>query len=197
MRRIFLVIPLAAVAILGLAAFKLSRRYEPLRPEDYARPEPAPAFSLADEHQRLVRFDQQFRGRQKVLIAFFDGTQGPDHSPLVTTLRDRFSDLKRTSAAVVAISAARPSQNRYGANLELHQSAAPNPNAELKFPFPLLSDILDYDVHKRYGAYDANADRPLEGVFIVDRTGLIQHSHIGTERLGNPDEWIRELREVR
>jgi peroxiredoxin len=197
MRRVLLILPLAAAVILGLSAYKLSRHYEPLRPEDYDQPWPAPEFSLPDEHQRLVRFDQRFRGRQKVLIVFFDGSQGPDHSPLVSALRDRFTDLKMTGAAVLAISAARPSQNRYGANLELRQSADANPEAELRYPFPLLSDILDYEVHKRYGAYDATADRALEGVFIVDRSGLIQYSHIRTERLGNIDDWIRELRDVR
>lgn len=197
MRRIFLAIPLSAAVIIGLAAYKQSRHYEPLRPEDYARPEPAPTFALADEHQRLVRFDQQFRGRQKVLIVFFDGTQGPDRSPLVATLRDRFTDLKKTGAAVLAISAARPSQNRYGANLELHQADSNQPATELRFPFSLLSDILDYDVHKRFGAYDAQADRPLESVFIVDRIGLVQYSHVGAERLGDVDDWIRELRDVR
>jgi peroxiredoxin len=197
MRRIFLIIPLSAAILLGLAAFKLTRHYEPMRPEDYAQPVPAPAFALADEHQRLVRFDQQFRGRQKALIVFFDGTRGPDQSSLVAALRDRFSDLKRTGAAVLAISAARPSQNRYGANLELRTSAAPQPDAELRYPFPLLSDIVEYDVHRRYGAYDAQADRPLECVFVVDRTGLIQYSHIGAQGLGQVDDWIRELREVR
>ena len=197
MRRIFLLIPLSAAVLIGLAAFKLSRRYEPMRPEDYAQPEPAPAFALADEHQRLVRFDQRFRGRQKVLIVFFDGTRGPEHSCIVAELRDRFADVKRTGAAVLAISAALPSLNRYGDQLERRQAAAPQPETELRYPFPLLSDILEYDVHKRFGAYDAVENRPLESAFVVDRTGLIQYAHIGPERLGKIDDWIRELRDVR
>lgn len=197
MRRILIILPISAAVILGLAAFKLTRRYEPLRDQDYEQPLAAPAFILADEHSRPVRFDLRYRGRQKVLIVFFDGTRGPDHSPLVAALRDRFGDLKRTGAAVLAISAARPSQNRYGADLEHRQSAEPQPDDELRYPFPLLSDILDYEVHRRYGAYDAQSNQPLESVFVVDRLGLIQYSHIGAERLGSIDDWLRELRDVR
>ena len=196
MRRIFLVIPLAALVISGLAAFKLTRRYEPLRDEDFIKPLPAPRFHLADEHSRVVRIER-YLGRQKLLIVFFDGSRGPDHNPLVAVLGDRFADLKATGAAVLAISAARPSQNRYGANLEHRQSAAPQADAELRFPFPLLSDILDYEVHKRYGAYDEQTGTPVEGIFVVDRLGLIQYSHLGANHLGRIDDWIRELSEVR
>jgi peroxiredoxin len=196
MRRRYLVLPLSAAMIAGLGAYKLSRQYEPLRDADYEKPTPAPRFLLADEHSRVVRLDR-YLGRQKLLIVFFDGTRGPDHSFLVESLSSRFTELKKTGAAVLAISAARPSQNRYGANLELRKSAEPDPATELRYPFPLLSDILEYDVHKRYGAYDADDDRPLEGVFVVDRTGLIQYSHIGADRLGRVDDWLRELRDVR
>ncbi|MBI3863992.1 MAG: redoxin domain-containing protein [Planctomycetia bacterium] len=197
MRRIFFILPLAAAAIFGLAAYKLTRRYEPLRDADYEKPQPAPPFILADEHSRPVRFDQRYRGRQKVLIVFFDGTHGPDRNPLVAALRDRFSDLKRTGAAVLAISAARPAQNRYGVNLERRRSGEERPEDELQFPFPLLSDILDYQEHRRYGAFDAEANQPIEAVFVVDRVGLIQYSHIGAAKLGGVDDWIRELRDVR
>ncbi|MBS0260438.1 MAG: redoxin domain-containing protein [Planctomycetes bacterium] len=196
MRRLFLILPISAVLIGGLAAFKLTRQYEPLTSRDYEKPPPAPRFLLADEHSRIVRLER-YLGRQKILVVFFDGTNGPDGSPLVSTLKDRYADLKRTGAAILAISASRPAQNRYGANLERRKSATADQAEELHYPFPLLSDIVEYDVHKRYGAFDEQANTPREGIFVIDRTGLIQYSHLGPDQLGTIDDWVRELRDVR
>jgi peroxiredoxin len=196
MRRIFWVLPLALVVISALGAYKLTRHYEPLTADDYERPQPAPRFLLADEHSRVVRLDR-YLGRQKLLIAFFDGTRGADQNSLVTSLSQRFAEVRKTGAAVLAIDAERPAQNRYGPRLERRQTAESDPRAELKFPFPLLSDILEFDVHKRYGAYDTQAAEPREAVFIIDRSGLIQYSHLGPDQLGTIDDWLRELRDVR
>jgi peroxiredoxin len=196
MRRIFLILPVSAAAICGLVAYKLSRHYEPLSPRDYEKPPPAARFQLPDEHSRVVRLER-YLGRQKILIAFFDGSKGPDRNAIVNSLKDRFADLKQTGAAVLAISAVLPQQNRYGANLERHQSANPDPKDELHYPFPLLSDVLEYDVHKRFGAFDQQSNQPLESLFVVDRLGLVQYSRIGADQLGTVDDWIRELRDVR
>ena len=196
MRRILLILPLSAVVIAGLIAFKVTRRYESSTAADYEKPQPAPRFLLADEHSQIVRIER-YLGRQKILIVFFDGARGPDHNPIIASLSQRISDIKRTGAAVLAIDAERPSQNRYGVNLERRQTAEADSSTELKFPFTILSDILEYDVHKRYGAYDADQEQPLEAVFVVDRAGLIHYSHIGPEQLGAIDDWLRELRDVR
>lgn len=201
MRRIFLVIPISAVLIAGLAAYKLTRTYDPPADENQAGPRAAPLFQLYDEHSQIVRL-VRYVGRHKLLIVFFDGSHGPDHSPLLAQLRERFAELHASGAIVLAISASRPSENRYGKNLEHLQAGAATPagpsrEGELRYPFPLLSDILDYEVHRRYGAFDARTGRPVEAVFVVDRAGVIRNTHLGPGGLGDAGEWVRELEEVR
>ena len=204
MRRIVWVLPISAAVIAGLLAFKLTRRYEsPAEESAFEAPfdaRPAPHFQLYDQHSRTVRL-VSYKGRQKLLIVFFDGSQGPDHSELLTRLRGKFAEMHATGAIVLAISAARPSQNRYGAHLEHLKIDSSGAGAarddELRYPFPLLSDILDYEVHRQYQAFDARLGQPLEAVFVVDRAGLIQYAHRGPDQLGIADDWVKELREVR
>jgi peroxiredoxin len=201
MRRILLVIPVSAALIAGLVAFKLTRHYEPPSEEIATVVRPAPLFEIEDQHSQIVRLQTYF-GRDRLLIVFYDGSQGPERSTLLTLLRNRFPDLKATGAVVLAISAARPSQNRYGLNLERRQGSAEAPGAsaaggELRYPFPVLSDVRDYEWHRKYGAYDEQAQQPREAVFVVDRAGLIQHTHFGPAGLGHVDDWIRELHDVR
>src|SRR4029077_3485593 len=123
---------------------------------------------------------------------FFDGRQGPDHSSLLTQLREKFAELHAIKAVVLAISALRPSENRYGVNVERRKTAPETAGtaaeSEIRYPFPVLSDILDYEVHKLYGAFDARNQEPLEAVFVVDRAGVIQYSHLGPEELGGIDD---------
>lgn len=202
MRRIALVLPISAAIIAGLIAFKLTRQYEDAGDESAfdVRPVPRPYFKIEDQHSRIVRLES-YIGRHKLLIVFFDGSRGPDHSELLARLVDKFSEIHALGAVVLAISAARPSQNRYGAQLEHLKIDASGGGAaeqdELRYPFPLLSDILDYAVHRQYEAFDERTGRPREAVFVVDRAGLIQHAHLGSNRLGTAEEWIRELRQVR
>jgi peroxiredoxin len=197
-RRIFLVLPAAAVVIVGLIAFKLNRRYEEPAPVAAGDVRPAPLFKLYDEHSQIVRLER-YISRKKLLIVFFDGSQGPEYSELLERLRDNFAQIHAAGGQVLAISESRPSQNRYGANLEHRTSAASDD--EIRFPFPLLSDIstseLAAPVHREYGAFDEAKNQPREGVFVVDRAGLIQYTHLGPDRLGSPAEWVHELEHVR
>ena len=199
-RRIVLVIPISAVLIAGLAAYKTTRRYEPPQDEVTSEVRPAPFFEIEDQNSRMVRL-KSYIGRSKLLIVFFDGREGPDHSELFTRLRDAFPEIHATGAVVLAISASRPSQNRYGAHLE-HLKTNPSGAAaaeqdELRYPFLLLSDILDYNVHRKYQAFDERTGQPLEAVFVVDRAGLIQSAHLGPDHVGTAAEWTKELNDVR
>jgi peroxiredoxin len=197
-RRILLVIPISAVVIVGLIAFKLNRRYEEPALVAVGDVRPAPVFKLYDEHSQIVRLER-YISRKKLLIVFFNGSQGPEHSELLAQLRDSFAQIHAAGGQILAISESRPSQNRYGAHLE-HRTTA-TPDEEIKFPFPLLSDISTPDVptpvHREYGAFDAASNLPREGVFVVDRAGLIQHSHLGPDRLGTTADWVNELQQVR
>lgn len=199
-RRIVLVIPISAVLIAGLMAYKLTRRYEPPADESTLTIRSAPFFEIEDQHSRMVRL-KSYIGRHKLLIVFFDGRRGADHSDLLTRLKDAFPEIHATGAVVFAISAARPAQNRYGTNLEhLKVNSSGTATAEqdeLRYPFLVLSDILDYNVHREYQAFDERSGQPLEAVFVVDRAGLVQYAHLGAGKLGTAAEWIRELQDVR
>jgi peroxiredoxin len=144
---------------------------------------------------------KSYIGRHKLLIVFFDGSRGPDHSQLLGQLVGKYTEIHATGAVVLAISAARPSQNRYGANLEHLKvdpsGAAASEQEELRYPFLLLSDILDYKEHRNYQAFDERTGKPRESVFVVDRAGLIQYTHLGPDQLGTAEVWIKELRLVR
>jgi peroxiredoxin len=199
-RRVVLVIPISAAVIAGLVIYKMTRRYEVPAEINTFDVRPAPYFQLEDTHSRMVRL-KSYSGRSKLLIVFFDGSQGPDHSELLSQLRENYREIHATGAVVLAISAARPSQNRYGANLE-HLKVDPSGAAaaeqdELRYPFMLLSDILDYAVHRQYEAFDERSGEPREAVFVVDRAGLIQHAHLGPDQLGTAAEWVKELQDVR
>jgi len=204
MRRILLVIPISAAVIAGLVALKLNRDYEPAPDETSSSVRLAPLFELLDEQLRKVRL-QTYAGRHKLLIVFFDGSRGAQQSALVSRLRERYDDLHATGAVVLAISEARPSQNRYGEKLERLKVDPSDPAGPIEgaasYPFHVLTDILpsgpDYPVHREYGAFDFETQKPLEAVFVVDRGRMIRYTHLGPDDLGTVDDWIQELSDLR
>ena len=76
-KRVFLLV-LAAGVIGGLCAFKVTRHYTPpTSVAAQALAAPAPEFELYDQNSpsRIVRLEG-YLGRQRVIIAFFDGQAG-------------------------------------------------------------------------------------------------------------------------
>lgn len=185
MRKLLLIPLLSAITIVGLTWFKLTRTYSPVQPVANASAvRPAPLFQLYDEHSQIVRL-ARYVGRHKLLVVFYDGTRGPDRSALLQSVKRDFAKIHEPRLIVLAIGAARPAENRAGIE------------RDGPFPFPMLSDIFDYEAHRRWGAFDPATNKPREAVFVVDRSGTIRHAHLGPDELGTPDEWARELREVR
>ncbi len=170
-RRLWLLVA-AAVAIAGLCAIRATRTYSP---QSTATPTPltgpAPAFELYDENSpsHLVRLSA-YLGRQRVFVAFYDGSQGAHHSHALDVLRAEWPRLRKADVYVLAISTALPQQNRK----DMAEHGA--------YPFPLLSDV-DLSVHRAWGRYDEERRRPLEGAFLVDRKGEVAWS----ERAGGPE----------
>jgi peroxiredoxin len=185
MRRVLLVIPFSAVVIVGLAWFKLTRTYSHAPVAAVATGvRPAPLFQLYDEHSQIVRL-ARYIGRHKLLVVFYDGTRGPDRSELLQSVKHNYAKLYEKGLIVLAIGASRPAENRAGIE------------RDGPFGFPILSDVFDYEAHRRWGAFDTAANKSREAVFVVDRSGVIRHSHLGPDGLGTPDQWARELKEVR
>lgn len=192
MRPILFLIPISAAVIAGLVTYRIQRPPAPAPPTAVATiARPAPLFQLYDEQSQIVRL-ARYLGRHRLLIIFFDGTGGPDRSELLLELRREFLPIHETGAIVLAISGLRPSELRPAANERGERTARDEP-----FPFEMLADINDYEVHRLYGAYDDARGRPREAVFVVDRTGMIRHGHLGPDDLGSPVRWAEELRQVK
>jgi peroxiredoxin len=163
-KRVFILV-VAAGVIGGLCAFKLTRHYAPPTSIAAQTPAaPAPEFELYDQNapSRIVRLEG-YLGRQRVIVAFFDGQAGAHASPVLNRLKANWVRLRKADIYVMAISTALPQENRkdiakYG-----------------EFPFPLLSDP-DFRVHREWGRFDKSTGKPRAGVFLVNRKGWIAWS---------------------
>jgi peroxiredoxin len=101
-----------------------------------------------------------YLGRQRVFVAFYDGSKGAHRSHALDVLRTEWPRLRKVDVYVLAVSKALPQENR-------------KDMAEFgTYPFPLLSDV-DLSVHRAWGRYDEEHRQPLEGVFLVDRKGEV------------------------
>jgi peroxiredoxin len=155
----------AAVVIVALCAFRATRTYAPQSTGSAALlTGPAPAFELYDENSpsQVVRLSS-YLGRQRVFVAFFDGSKGANRSHALDVLRAEWPRLRKADIYVMAVSKALPQENRK--DMAEHG----------RFPFPLLSDV-DLSVHRAWGRYDETREQPLEGVFLVDRAGRVAWS---------------------
>ena len=170
-----LVLPFSAVIIVGLVAYKLSQlppSKDENNPEERRAARP---FLALDSQNRLLKFER-YLGRQEVLLIFFDGEAGADRDPLLFRARQHFKQLQQRRIVVIAISTALPQHNR---------QAAARGGA---FPFPLLSDP-ELLIHKDWGRYDEDQQRPLTGVFRIDRAGQVAWSG----KSPRPEERLDEI----
>ena len=165
MHRRVLILPLAAVVIAGLCAWKLSRLDDEERRHRTAVRPPAmrsaPAFELYDDHKpsQIVRL-KSYLGRHRILVVFFDGQAGADRSPVLLRLKREFESLKRADVKVFAVSDALPQQNR------------PAGERVGGFPFPLLTDLTGR-VHEDWGLAGTKTGELRQGVFLIDRAGNV------------------------
>src|SRR5262245_22441904 len=97
MRKLFLVVPVAAVVITALVAYRYLRPSAPPPSEAAiaAAVRPAPLMQLNDEHMRPVRL-ASYLGRHKLLVAFFDGDREGGAGALVETLREQHPEIAST-----------------------------------------------------------------------------------------------------
>jgi len=152
---------LAFLMIAGAVAWKKTRPVQPIPKPVYAKGEfPAPPFQLHDHKSRMVRL-AAFQGRHSILVVFYVAAQGPDHHPLLKSLRDNFQEFQRRGIKVLAISASTPYFNR-----EAFKRGG-------EFPFPLLSDPT-LQTHHTWNAYDAEKNQPRQAAFVIDRRGIVR-----------------------
>jgi peroxiredoxin len=128
---------------------------------------PAPSFEALDSHGHLVRL-AAWLGRHRIIVVFFDGEAGADQDTDLLKLRDRFVELQALDVKVVGVTTSIPQVNR-----------AAMVRAGGDFPFPLVSDV-DFQspegtlrIHRHWGRLDAVSEKPLKGVFLIDRKGQV------------------------
>ena len=177
-----LILPISAAIIVGLVAFKLTRPPQVQQYGIFEERRPALGFTALDSQNKLLKIDAYF-GRHEILLVFFDGDAGADHDPLLRRVRQHFDSLKRRDVKVVAVSAALPQHNRQAAV----RSGA--------FSFPLLSDP-EFLIHRRWGRYDEDQQRPLTGAFAIDRAGRVAWSGKSPRPEENLDRFLPPAKET-
>jgi peroxiredoxin len=182
MNRRVLVLPIAAVAIGALCAYKLSRsdeKADPNRPFRIIRQ--APLFVLYDQRETpQLTWLKSFLGRHEIVLVFFNEKVGMS-DPVLVWLRQHAAKLRRENVKVFAISRGLPQDHRKMLKEGLAEDEP--------VPFQMLSD-LDGKVHQQYGLVKPEAQRPEAGVFLIDRAGNMLWNQKHPLPLDDP---IREL----
>jgi peroxiredoxin len=184
-QRRILILPLAAVAIAGLVAYRLHRGERPSPPVPKSavvratRTAPPLAIPLADQHKHIVKLERYY-GRAPIVIVFFDRDAGADKDPYLTQLRDCFHQLEAEGIEVVGISRASSFENRQA------EERAGQP-----FPFPLLSDIhpeghSPAPVSIQFGLFDVATQSTGTALFLIDRAGQIAWDGAAPRSVKNP-----------
>lgn len=171
MRYRILILPLAAAFIVALVVYKSKQTYRELTSEDRAAAQiqrPVTMFTLHDQRSQPFRL-ARYAGRHKLIVVFFDPTNGADQNAQLQILKAGFSDLTGHGEKIIAISSATPFANR-----KAFERGG-------DFPFHVLSDA-DYSVRTQWGCViPGDPPKMLPGVFIVDRLGVIHWSQVGGE----------------
>ncbi len=130
---------------------------------------PAPGFEALDSESHLVRLGA-WLGRHRIIVVFFDGERGADNDADLLRLRDRFAELQAQDIKIVGVTVSIPQVNR-----------AAMERAGGSFPFPLVSDVDPQSpegtlrIHRHWGRLDSVTEKPLSGVFFIDRKGQVAH----------------------
>ncbi len=125
---------------------------------------PAPDFALPDGHGQPWSL-REFR-EQPVILVFYP----EDHSPVCTDQLALYNEVlpifEEYRAQVLGISVD---------SVQAHRDFA----QERKLNFPLLSDSQPRgEVAARYGVYDTESGKSRRALFVIDREGIVQWSHL-------------------
>ncbi|ROR90348.1 peroxiredoxin [Nocardioides aurantiacus] len=146
--------------------------------------EPAPDFTLTDQHGQDVTLSEHARGKAALVVFYPFAFSGVCTGEL-TGLRDRLGDFETPGSTLLAIScdplyAQRALADRDG------------------IFFPLLSDFWPHgEVSSAYGVLDQRSGGPTRSSFVVDRDGVVRwHVHHPRGRARDLDEHARQLAAV-
>ena len=164
-------LPIAAVVIAGMCAYRVTRPPQPVVaiPPHSQRALPPRGWELPDQDFRLVKFER-FLGRHPVAVLFVDANQ-LDTDPVLAWLREHADQVYDAGWRIIAISAANPAEHRRAAE-----------RAGRDWPFPLLTDMHLRDpaptpVHHLWSRVDRATGETRPGLFLVDRMGYIPYAN--------------------
>jgi hypothetical protein len=189
MRRRVLILPISAVVIIGLVVWRTNWQttHRQLRPVVAPRETgPAPTFVLHDQTGAVVKFER-YIGRTRLLVLFTGESTELHENRLLSLVADQGAALSDDGIQVIVVTAATPfavrdSQKRLGK----------------PFPFPVLTDIdpkqpIPFPAHRKWARYDAQRQSPLEGLFLVGRSGLTTTSNGNPVPEPDPGATLRQL----
>ena len=161
MQNRILILPVSALIIIGLCAYKMTRKEEPADATNYVLTRRAPVFELFDHRKppQLTRMTS-FLGRHHLVMVFFDPKTKLEDNPTLSWLIQHVDSLDDQNVKIIAVSPALPQTHRK----MLAEVLGEDHIAPLRF----LSD-LDGSVHRDYGL-DLN-QLAKEQVFLIDRAG--------------------------
>lgn len=189
MKRAFsILIPLAAIAIAGATWWRAS--IDDSLPRGRSGSDvmrlPAPRFELFDQHRNMVKIERYF-SRSAILLVFFEPTDDITQNELLTLLSEHYDEIESRNVVVVGVTTLTPAA--------LHQQTTDRGH---ELPFPVVSDIYlnnphPAPVHELYGLYDAETQRTREGVFYIDRQGIVNSTVTTPVPLEDPQAFIASL----
>jgi peroxiredoxin len=185
MKNRILILPIAAVVICGLCAYKLTRDYSwqagLIPPAGELRA--APLFELYDEKKPSGRVRlAAYLGRHPIVLVFFDGSKGADQSSILERIRQERERIENAGIIVLGISTALPQENR-----KVIQSSG-------EYGVPLLSDP-GLETHRSWGRIDLATEQPIEGTFFINRAGRVAYEQSRPKPTADPQQLLDRLLE--
>jgi thioredoxin-dependent peroxiredoxin len=122
--------------------------------------DPAPDFTLPDQHGRTVRLSD-FRGQRAVVLYFYPKDDTPGCTKEACAFRDQYQDFSDAGAEVIGVSSdSADSHAKFVTKYEL--------------PFTLVADRGGV-VRKAYGVPATLGLLPGRVTYVIDRAGVVRH----------------------
>ncbi len=129
--------------------------------------EPAPEFSLPDQHGAATSLSD-FAGGSPVVLVFFPFAFTPTCTGELCTLQERRDELQAGGAQMLGISCDPPSALRAFSDAR-------------SITYPLLSDFWPHGAASRaYGVFFEERGFATRGTFVVDRDGILRWSVVNS-----------------
>jgi peroxiredoxin len=135
--------------------------------------QPAPAFTLKDQHGEMVSLSD-FQGEKAVALVFYPFTFTGVCEGELCALRDDIADYEAAGVQVIAVSCDTPFAQKVWAE-------------QKGWTFPVLSDFWPHGaVAQAYGVFNEAVGCANRGSFLIDRDGTIvdafETDNLGTAR---------------